>query len=107
MGKIVPSSRATGLPLDRDASLRRGPCQSRSGFGGRPRGWRLYSKHSSFAVASVQILSPSGRSRRMDSRTRATSVSNIGELTASTQPSPRGARPASRRIKADASADVP
>ena len=43
------------------------------------------------AVASVQILSPSGRSRRMDSRSRATSVSNIGELTASTQPSPRGA----------------
>ena len=42
MGNIVPPSLTTRLRLDPDATLRRGPCQSRSGFGGRPRGWRLF-----------------------------------------------------------------
>src|SRR5271157_1121261 len=64
-----------------------------TGAGGRVGGGWIQAQGRVLAVASVQVGSPSGRSRRRDWRTRAISLSNIGALTSPTQPAPRGGGP--------------
>ena len=98
MGILLPAPGSGGFWEEFQRRYRLFAVHTVGDLGGRPGGRRLYSRPSALAVASVQVGSPSGRSRRIETRTRATSSSSIRALTSSTQPAPRGAGPGSRGI---------